>query len=77
MDTRQEVREVFVGITNELRRLLALRVAVTLGESASAPGIKEETDRIWNRIDHDVLAIVGNAVEETNKLITPELTEPK
>ena len=74
---RQEVREVFVGITNEMRRLLALRVAVTLGEKATAPGIQEETDRIWSRIDHEVLAIVGNAVEEMNKLITPELAESK
>ncbi len=77
MDTREEVREVFVGMTNELRRLLALRVAVTLGGGATAPAVKQETERIWRQIDHEVLVIVGNAVEETNKLITPQLPDTK
>lgn len=73
MDTREEVRAVFVGITTELRKLVFLRVAGALGEKSGRQRIDSEVDRVWSDIERSVFDVVRDAVERTNELITPEL----
>lgn len=72
MDTREEVREVFLAITRELRRLVVLRVAGALGPEAGEDDIVNRSDAIWGRIENDVFDVVKEAVERTNEIVTSQ-----
>lgn len=47
MDTREEVKEVFVAMTKELHRLVVLRVDGALGPEAGEKDIMGQSDAIW------------------------------
>jgi hypothetical protein len=73
MDTRQEVRDVFLGITKELRRFVVLRVAGALGPDAGEDEIVGRSDSVWSRIENEVFEVVKDAVERVNEIATSQL----
>ena len=73
MDTREEVRQVFREMTNQLHRLVVLRVAGALGSDARENDIVNQSDAIWGRIENEVFGVVKEAVEKTNEIVTSQL----